>query len=139
MRNINDPEPPTGVKKPMSMTSLYLDPISIEPNVGMRRLFHCENVMENVEASGTNNKPIFVTTLSKSSMIVADKDDVDKNIRVQISHVLGINLKNNVVPDVSTSLAQLDNNNENPIDNPDIHAPTLSLLRNLMTNKGPKI
>lgn len=67
------------------MTSLYLDPISIKPNVGMNG--DCSaaiNVVENVEAFGTNNKPRFVTSLSKSSVIVADRDDVDKNIRVLI-------------------------------------------------------
>ncbi|XP_050914629.1 uncharacterized protein LOC127129504 [Lathyrus oleraceus] len=74
-RNMNDLEPPTGVNKPMSMTSLY---------------------------------------------------DVDKNIRVLISQVLGIDPKKNVVSDVFTSLAQLDNNTENPKNNPDVHAPTLS-------------
>ncbi|XP_050914639.1 uncharacterized protein LOC127129517 [Lathyrus oleraceus] len=31
---MNDPEPLTGVNKPMSMTSLYLDSVYIEPNVG---------------------------------------------------------------------------------------------------------
>ena len=35
------------------------------------------NVVDNVEASRTSNKPISVTSLSKSSVIVADKDDVD--------------------------------------------------------------
>lgn len=80
---MNDPEPPTGVKKPMSMTSLYLDPISIEPNVNMTE--DCSavtHVVENVEASRANNKPRFVTPLSKSSAIVANRDNVDKNIRV---------------------------------------------------------
>lgn len=110
-RNMKDPEPPTGVKKPISMTSLYLDPISIETNGGMNE--DCSiatNVGENVEASGTNNKPRSVTTLSKSSVIVVDKDDVDKNICVLISQVLRIDPKTNVLSDVSTSLAQLDNN-----------------------------
>ncbi|KAI5398715.1 hypothetical protein KIW84_064188 [Lathyrus oleraceus] len=88
---MNDPEPPTGVKKPMSMTSLYLDPINIEPNV------------------------------------VADRDNVDKNICVMISQVLGIDPKTNVVPDVSTSLTQPNKNTENPKDNHDVHAPTISL------------
>lgn len=125
--NMNDPEPPTGVNKPMSMTILYLDPISIEPNIGLNE--DCStvtNLMENVEAFGTSNKPRFIIALSKSSMIIADKDDVDKNIRVLISQVLGIDYKTNVMPDVSTSLAQPDNNTENPRDNPDVHAPTLS-------------
>lgn len=38
-------------------------------------------------------------------MIVDDIDDVDKNICVLISQVLGIEPKTGVVPDVSTSLA----------------------------------
>ncbi|KAI5401186.1 hypothetical protein KIW84_065871 [Lathyrus oleraceus] len=83
------------------------------------------NVMENVEASETNNKPRSVTTLSKSSMIIADRDNVYKNIRVLISQLLGIDPKINVVPDVS-SLAHPDNNTKSPRDNPDEHAPTLS-------------
>lgn len=58
-------------------------------------------------------------------MIIADRDDVDKNIHVLISQVLGIDPKTNVMSDVSTSLSQLDNNTENPRDNPDVHAPTL--------------
>lgn len=127
-RNMNDPEPLTGGKKPMSMTSLCLDPINIEPNVDVFK--DCPtaiNVMENVEASETNNKPRFVTTLSKSSRIVADRDDVNKNICVLISQVLAIDPKTNIVSYVSTSLAQPDNNVKNPIDNPDVHAPTLSI------------
>ncbi|XP_050888939.1 uncharacterized protein LOC127094115 [Lathyrus oleraceus] len=82
--------------------------------------------MEDVEAYETNNRPRSVTTLSKSIMIVPDRDDVDKNIHVLISQVLGIDLKTNVVPDVSTSLAQHDNNTENPRDKSDVNAPTLS-------------
>lgn len=109
------------------MTSLYLDPISIEPNVDMSKERPVvKNVMEDVEASETNNRPKYITTLSKSSMIVADKDDVDKSIRVLISQVLGINPKTNVVPDVSTSLAQPNKNIENPRDKYDMNAPTLS-------------
>lgn len=124
---MNDPEPPTVVKKPVSMTSLYLDPISIESNVDVTEdCFIATNVMENVEAYRTNNQPGYVTTLSKSSVIIADRDDVDKNIRVLVSQVLGIDPKTNVVPDVSTFLAQPDNNIENPKDNPDMHAPILS-------------
>lgn len=108
------------------MTSLYLDPISIEPNIDVSEDYPAAtNVMENVEAYGTN-KPIFVTTLSKSSVIIADRDDVDKNIRVLISQVLGIDPKTNIVPDVSTSLSQPDNNTENHRENPNMHTPTLS-------------
>lgn len=85
------------------MTSLYIDPISIEPNVGMNEDFStATNVVDNVEASRTSNKPRTITTLSKSSVIVAGIDDVDKNICVLISQVLGINPKTNVVLDVST-------------------------------------
>ncbi|KAI5447695.1 hypothetical protein KIW84_015232 [Lathyrus oleraceus] len=88
-RNVKTLEPSTVVKKPHSMTSLYLDPISVEPNFGVSEECHVmPNVMEDVEAYETNNRPMYVTTLSKSSMIVADRDDVDKNIRVLISQVL---------------------------------------------------
>lgn len=78
---MNDPEPSTGVNKPMSMTSLYLDLICIEPDVGMNEdCFAITNVVENVVASGTSNKPKFVTSLIQSRMVVVDRDDVDKNI-----------------------------------------------------------
>lgn len=72
------------------------------------------NVMKDVKAFETSNRPRSVTTLSKSRMIVADRDDVDKNICVLISQVLGIEPKTNVVPDVSMSLAQPDNTTETP-------------------------
>ncbi|XP_050887278.1 uncharacterized protein LOC127092446 [Lathyrus oleraceus] len=65
--NMNDPEPLTGVNKHMSMTNLYLDPISIKPNVGINE--GCPavtNAVENVEASRTSNKPSFVTALNNS-------------------------------------------------------------------------
>ncbi|XP_050897684.1 uncharacterized protein LOC127104541 [Lathyrus oleraceus] len=125
--NMNAHEPHTVVKKPQSMTSLYLNPISIEPNVDVSK--DCPgvtNVIEDVETYGTNNRPRSVTTLSKSSMIVADRDDIDKNIRVFISQVLAIDPKTNVVTDVSTSLAQPDKNIENPMDKSDVNVPTLS-------------
>lgn len=97
------------------MTSLYLDPISVEPNVGISKEFHVmPNVMEDIEASETSNISWSVTTLSKSSMTVADRDDMDKNICVLISQVLGIEPKTNVMSDVSTSLAQHDNTTETP-------------------------
>lgn len=79
-------EPSTAVKKPLSMTSMYLDPINVEPNGdASAKSYVVPNVMGNVETSENTNKPRYVTTLSKSSMIVVDKDDVDKNIRVLIS------------------------------------------------------
>lgn len=90
-KNVKTLEPSTTVKKPHSMTNLYLDPISVEPNVGVSKYGPVMlNVMEGVEASETNNRPRFVTTLSKSNMIVTDKDNVEKNICVLISQVLGI-------------------------------------------------
>ena len=114
-KSVKTLEPSTTVKKPHSMTSLYLDPISVEPNVGVSKDGpNMPNVMEDVEAFETSNRSRNVTTLSKSNMIVADRDYVDKNIRVLISQVLGIEPKTNVVPDVSTSLAQPDNTNETP-------------------------
>lgn len=82
--------------------------------------------MKNVETYENTSKPIFVTTLSKSSMIVADKDEVDKNICVLVSQVLGIELKTSVVPDVSTSLAQPDNTTETPLDKYDVNVSTQS-------------
>ncbi|KAI5418811.1 hypothetical protein KIW84_043151 [Lathyrus oleraceus] len=82
-------EPSTVVKKPLSMTSMYLDPINVEPNVdASAKRFVIRKVMGNVETSENTNKPRFVTTVSKSSMIVADRDDIDKNICVLISQVL---------------------------------------------------
>lgn len=112
-KNIKTFEPSTAVKKPHSITSLYLDPINVEPNVGVFKDFSViPNVMEDVEASETSNRPRYVTTLSKSSMIIADKDDVDKNIYVLISQVLAIEPKTNAMSNVSTSLAQPDNTTE---------------------------
>ncbi|KAI5408155.1 hypothetical protein KIW84_054117 [Lathyrus oleraceus] len=116
-------------KPSKSMTSLYLHPINIEPNVDVSK--DCPimtNDMEDVEASETNNRPRSVTTLSKSNMIVADRDDIDKNICVLIFQVLGIDPQTNVVSDVSTSLAP-DNNIENPKDKPDVNALTLSPMK----------
>lgn len=84
------------------------------------------NFMEDVESSETSNSPRSVTTLSIYNMIVADRDNVDKNIRVLISQVLGIDPKTNVMPDISTSLAQPDNNTETPMDKYDDNVPTLS-------------
>ncbi|XP_050908498.1 uncharacterized protein LOC127122157 [Lathyrus oleraceus] len=81
--------------------------------------------MEDVKAFETSNKPRYVTALSKSSMIVADRDDIDKTICVLVSHVLGIEPKT-VVPDVSTSLTQPDNTTETPLDKFDVHVHTLS-------------
>ncbi|XP_050909888.1 uncharacterized protein LOC127123731 [Lathyrus oleraceus] len=126
-RNVKIVEPSTTVKKPQSMTSLYLDPVNVEPNVGASE--ECPvipNVMEDVEASKPSNKPMYVTTLSKSSMIISDKDNVDKNISVLFSHVLGIEPKTGVVSDVSTSLAQPDNTTETPQDKSDVNMLTLS-------------
>lgn len=126
-RNVKTLEPSTTIKKPQSMTSLYLDPISVEPNVGISKdCVVMTNVMEDVKASETSNRPRSITTLSKSSMIVGDRDDVDKNISVLISQVLGIDPKTNVVPDVSTSLAQHYNTTETSMDKSDVNVSTLS-------------
>ncbi|KAI5386666.1 hypothetical protein KIW84_072988 [Lathyrus oleraceus] len=108
VRNMNDPQPSTGVNKPMSMTSLYLDPINIEPNVGMNEdCSAATNVIENVKDYGTNNKLRSVTTLSKSSMIVCDRDDVDKNIR-----------KSQDKERLEGILNELGNKDNNPVDQP---------------------
>ncbi|XP_050875270.1 uncharacterized protein LOC127078899 [Lathyrus oleraceus] len=82
--------------------------------------------MEDVEASETYNIPRYVTTLSKSSMIITNRDNVDRNICLLISQVLHIEPKIGVVPDVSTSLAQPDNITETPLDNSDVNVSTLS-------------
>ncbi|XP_050919038.1 uncharacterized protein LOC127136534 [Lathyrus oleraceus] len=126
-RNVKTLELSTIVKKPQSMTSLYLDPISVEPNVGISKDRPVlTNVMEDVETSKTSDKPRSVTTLSKSNVIVEDRDDVYKNIHVLISQVLGIEPKIDVVPDVSTSLAQPDNTTETLMDKSDVNVSTLS-------------
>ncbi|XP_050886712.1 uncharacterized protein LOC127091990 [Lathyrus oleraceus] len=126
-RNVKILEPSTAVKKPHYMTSLYLDPINVEPNVGAsEECLIMPNFMEDVEASKTSNKPRSITTLSKSIMIVADRDDVDKNIRVLISQILGIKPKTGVVLDVSTSLTQPNNTTETPLDKSDVNVSTLS-------------
>ncbi|XP_050875920.1 uncharacterized protein LOC127079579 [Lathyrus oleraceus] len=89
--NVKILEPSTVVKKPHSMTSMYLDPINVERNVDAFAKYPIAlNVMENVETSKNTNKPRSVTTLTKSSMIFVDRDDIDKNIRMLISQVLGI-------------------------------------------------
>lgn len=109
------------------MTSLYLDPISIEVNVDMSKDYPVmTNVMKYIEAYETSNRPRSVTTLSKSSMIVADRDYVGKSIHVLISQVLGIDLKTNSVSGISTSLAQPYTNTDNPMDKYNVNVPTLS-------------
>lgn len=109
-------EPSTNVKKPHSMTSVYLDSINVEPNVdASAKTYFVPKLMGNIETYENNNKPKFVTTLSKYSMIVAKRDNVDQYIHVLISQVLGIEPKIGVFPNVSTSLAQTDNPTETPI------------------------
>lgn len=109
------------------MTSMYFDPINVEPNVdASAKIYVVLNVMENVETSENTNKPRSTTTLSKSSMIVVDRDDVDKNICVLISQSLGIEPKTGVVPDVSTSLAQPYNPIETSLDKSDANMSTWS-------------
>lgn len=70
-------------------------------------------------------------------MIVADRDDIDKNIRVLISQVFGIEPKTGVVPDVYTSLAQPDNITETPLINL-MSMCLLCLLRNRKTKRSLK-
>lgn len=121
-------EPSTTVKKPHSMTSMYLDPINVKPNVdAYAKSYVVLKVMGNVETFGNTNKPRSVTILSKSSMIVAERDNVDKNISVLISQVLGIKPKTGVVLDISTSLAQNDNPTKTPLDKSDENISTKSL------------
>ncbi|XP_050895912.1 uncharacterized protein LOC127102603 [Lathyrus oleraceus] len=68
--------------------------------------------MASVESSkksdyGTIN-PRSDKTLGQSSMNVVDKDSVDKSICVLISKILNVEPKSDIVPDVTTSLAQTD-------------------------------
>ncbi|KAI5389640.1 hypothetical protein KIW84_075075 [Lathyrus oleraceus] len=120
-------EASTDIKKPHSMTSLYLEPINIEPNVdASAKCPIVENIMENVETYENTSKPRSVTTLSKSSMIVPDRDDVDTNICMLVSQVLGIEPKTGVVTDVSTSWAQPDNTTKTPLDKSDVNMSTQS-------------
>ncbi|KAI5431209.1 hypothetical protein KIW84_035392 [Lathyrus oleraceus] len=85
---------PSTVVKPISMTNLYLDLINVEQNVdASSKSFFVPEVMGNVETSKNTNKPRSATTLSKSSMIVVERDNNDENIRVLISQVLGIEPK----------------------------------------------
>ena len=80
------------------MTSLYLDPINVTHNVDASvKSSIVPKVMGNVETSENTNKPRSVTTLSKSSMIVAERDSVDKNTLVLTSQVLGIEPKTSVM------------------------------------------
>lgn len=82
-KNVKTLETTTVVKKPHSMISLYLDPISVEPNVGVSKDYPVmPNVMEDLEASKTSHRSRFVTTLSKSNMIVVKRDDVNPRIFV---------------------------------------------------------
>lgn len=110
------------------MTSMYLDPINVKSNIDASAKNHVvPNIMGNVETVENTNKPRYVTTLSKSSMIVAERDNVDKNICVLIYQVLGIEPKTGVVSDVFTYLAQVDNPTETLMDKPDGIASTQSL------------
>lgn len=84
--DIRNFEPSTTVKKPRSMTSLYLDPINVEPNVdASAKSYNVPKVMRNVETYKNTDKLRFVTILSKYSVIVAERHNVDKDIRVDFS------------------------------------------------------
>ncbi|KAI5415325.1 hypothetical protein KIW84_040682 [Lathyrus oleraceus] len=108
--DVKNYEPSTVVKKTHSMTSLCLDPINVKPNVDASiKSYDVPKVMRNVETYENTNKPRSVMTLSKSSVIVAKRDNLDKDICVLICQVLGIEPKTVVVPDVSIYLAQTDN------------------------------
>ncbi|KAI5383001.1 hypothetical protein KIW84_070417 [Lathyrus oleraceus] len=90
------------VRKPHSMSSLYLDPINVKVNVdASAKRFVVPEVMGNVETSENTNKPRSVMTLSKSSMT-------------------------DVVSDVSTSLAQTDNPIETTLDKSNENVSTQS-------------
>ncbi|XP_050890918.1 uncharacterized protein LOC127096383 [Lathyrus oleraceus] len=75
-RNVKTLEPSTTVKKPRSMTSLYLDPIIVGPNVGISKDCHViTNVMEDVEASETSNIPRYTNVVSDVSTSLAQPDN----------------------------------------------------------------
>lgn len=58
-RNVTTLEPYTAIKKPHSMSSLYLDLIIVKPNVSTsEECIIMPNVMEDVEASEINNRPM---------------------------------------------------------------------------------
>lgn len=134
IRNI---EPFIAIKKPHSMTSLYLDPIktmnvkldvvalakgSIVPKVvGSVDFTEKPGFEKPGSDSGTVNidNPRSNKTLGQSSINVVDKNTVDKSIRVLISQVLGIKSNSYVVPDVMTSLAQTNHSIETPSENSD--------------------
>lgn len=61
------------------MTSLYLDPINVRANVdASAKRFDVPEVMGNVETSENTNKPRSVMTLSKSSMVIVERDKLMK-------------------------------------------------------------
>lgn len=125
--NVRNLDLATAFKKPHLMTSLYLDPINVELNVdASAKSFVVPKVMGNIETYENTNKLRSVTTLNKSSMIIGERDNVNKNIRVLISQVLGIESMTGVAMDVSTSLAQTDNPTETPHDKSDENVSTQS-------------
>lgn len=56
----------------------------------LQKVMLFQKLWEMLKPMKTLIKPRFFTTLSKSSMIIAARDNVDRNIRVLISQVLGI-------------------------------------------------
>ncbi|XP_050876887.1 uncharacterized protein LOC127080617 [Lathyrus oleraceus] len=57
-RNVKILEPSTAIKKPHSMTSLYLYPINVEPNIGSsKECLVMPNVKKDVKAYRTSNIP----------------------------------------------------------------------------------
>lgn len=108
------------------MTILYLDPIKttdVEPNVVPIVMGSVESTAKlgsekprsNSSAVSLDN-PRSDNTLGQSCMNVTDKDIIDKIIRVIVSQILGIEPKSDVVPDVTTSLAQTDHPVETPLE-----------------------
>ncbi|XP_050889941.1 uncharacterized protein LOC127095271 [Lathyrus oleraceus] len=123
IRNI---EPSVVVKKPHSMTILYLDPIKttdVEPNVVPIVMGSVESTAKPGSGKTRSNSSVVSldnprsdNTLGQSGMNVTDKDIVDKIIRLIVSQILGIEPKSDVVPDVTTSLAQTDHLVETPLE-----------------------
>ncbi|KAI5428576.1 hypothetical protein KIW84_033536 [Lathyrus oleraceus] len=112
---ITNIEPYVPAKKPHFMTNLYLNLIKttdVKPGVV-------------ASAKGVDSGTISIDnprsdkTLGQSSMNVADKNTVDKSIHVLISQILGIESNFDVVPDVTTFLAQTDYSIETPLEKSD--------------------
>lgn len=121
--DVRNVESSVAIKKPHTMTSLYLEPIktpNVEPNVVTSAKGPI--VLNDVGSVGTSEKyasetvsivnPRAEKTLGQSSLNVVVNDTINKSIHVSLSKILVGNPKSGVVPDVATSLSQLDHSVE---------------------------